>query len=233
MKGARKSRKNNKNRRIVSHSNDLNQSVGVNALRSPIPRLSFMPDQFRTMLRFDKIVSAPMTTGAPGIIAFLPTAAFDVDPVIGSPTMAGFNQFAEFYNQYRVLASKIKVSLSNSSATIPVSLYVMPTTLNPGLFSAADILSMRGNPFCKWKNVALLGGGTTTITNQMSSRRMVGSDAVLFEQGYASPVTTSPVDNWYWAIAWESPAAIASTQYLNIEIIVDLIFYDRAFVPRA
>lgn len=231
MKGART--KKNKNRRIVSHTNDLNHSVGVNALRSPIPSLSFMPDQFRTKLRFDKIVSVSMATGAPGVLAFIPTAAFDVDPVIGSPTMAGFNQFAEFYNQYRVLASSIRVEFSNSSNTIPVSLYVMPTTLNPGSMTAADILSMRGNPFCKWKNVALLGGGSTTVTNQMSSRRMVGSDAVLFEQGYASPVTTSPLDNWYWAIAWESPAAIASAQYLNIEIIVDLIFYDRAFVPRA
>jgi len=210
---------------------DLNQGGSLSPLQAP--RRAFMPDQFRTMLKFTTTRSLNLTVPGYQLVYFVPSGAFDVDPVIGSPTMAGFDQFAAFYNEYRVVASKIRVCYTNNSLVCPVNFYVMPIGSSPSGYGPVEIASMRGNPYCKWKTAPLLGGPTLEITNQISAERITGTRAASWGDDYAALVTTNPVNSWFWAIGFESPVSNAITSYLQIEIDVDVIFFDRGIVRRS
>lgn len=197
-------------------------------------KASFMPDQFRTVLKFTKQSTASMAVPGTGFIYFTPSSAFDVDPIIGSPTMAGFDQFAAFYGQYRVLASRIRIKYNNTDSVSPTTFFVMPTNATPSGFTVVEILSMRGNPFCKWKMSGLLGSPPLEIENFMTTQRIVGSQMVLWDDTHASLVSTAPANNWYWVVAWENPFGISgANQVIQVEVDVDLIFFDRRFINRA
>lgn len=222
----------NSKKRVPKRRSDINQTGGLSPLRAPSPR-SFMPDQFRTTLRFTKQVAGNLALPGTGSFYFTPTSAFDVDPAALSPTMAGYDQFAAFYTKYRVLSSKIRVQFNNPSVTSPVTVYICPTATTPSAWGPVEILSMKGNPFCKYKMGGLLGSPPTRISNRMTSERIVGSKAVLFDDSYSALTSASPLDNWFWAIGHENPGGIGTVVIFAVEIDVDLIFFDRRFINRA
>jgi hypothetical protein len=210
---------------------DLNQGGSLSPLQAP--RLAFMPDQFRTILKFTSTKTLNLTVPGFQLVYYVPSGAFDVDPVIGSPTMAGFNQFAAFYNEYRVLGSKIRISYTNNSLVCPVNFYLMPIGSSPSGYGPVEIASMRGQPYCVWKTSPLLGGPTMNLTNQISAERITGTRAASWGDDYAALVTANPVNSWFWAIGIEYPVSNAVSSYLQVEIDVDLIFFDRGIVNRA
>jgi hypothetical protein len=222
----RKKARNNK-----KPKSDLNQTGGLSPLMAPVKR-SFMPDQFRTELKFTTTRTLNLTVPGTGLVYFNPSGAFDVDPVIGSPTMAGYDQFASFYNQYRVLASRIRIIYTNNSIVNPVNFFLLPTGLVPSGFGPVEILSMRGNPYCKWTTSSLLGSPPMFLKNSMTTERIQGTKAALWSDNTSALVSANPVNSWFWAIGYESPVSNSVNSFLQIEIDVDLIFFDKKFVNR-
>lgn len=163
---------------------------------------------------------------------YRPSAAFDVDPALGGTSMAGFAEMAAQYATYRVIGSKIKVTLPNPSATVPVTLIVLPMNADPtNAFSLANIVASVGQPYSKTKQCGLLGCNSAVIVSEMRTRIIWGDPAVFSDHNFSSLVTTVPANNWFWNICVYAPAFIATGLNATVEIEVDVEFFDRVFLP--
>jgi len=108
-----------------------------------------------------------------------PTAAFDIDPALGGTSMAGFAELAGFYASYRVVSSRIKVTLANPSVLGTITMIVLPMNADPtNSFSAANVIASVGNPYAKTKLVGLLGAPPTVIQNVMTTTKIFGDPSV-------------------------------------------------------
>lgn len=200
------------------------------------------PGQFRTLnlvfpprmllkMRYFSYQAFTMTGGNFNY-RWRPTAAFDVDPALGGTSMAGFAEMAAQYATYRVIASRISVSVANPSATTPMTVVVLPTNADPGsAFGAANIIAATGNPYAKTKITGLLGSPPTVIRLSMTTQKMFGDSAVLYDHNFSSLVTTVPSNNWFWNVCLLSQAAIATAPIVTVTIEVDTEFFDRTFLP--
>lgn len=158
-----------------------------------------------------------------------PTAAYDVDPTLGSTTVVGFTELASLYGVYRVVRSHIIFRVANMSLQ-PVQMILVPLNLDPGSSpSLATVDSWFNNPYGKVKLVPYRGGPTVSMKHSMSTEKLYGTKMVYFDDNFASAVTTIPQNNWYWAIALRSPVAVpAGSDYvIEVDITMDVEFYSR------
>jgi len=190
-----------------------------------------LPDRYRTKLRFWKSVQTSLAASVTSAVRFQPSAAYDIDPVLASTTMAGFNELAGLYARYRVLASTIKVECANVSNLNPLMLVVAPTNLDPGATpSSAYILALKEQPYAKAISVPLVGGPLGVIESRMTTEKIFGSKMVLFDDAFQAGIATVPTNNWFWVISWYSFQLIATSFVTNVTIEVDVEFFDRTFL---
>lgn len=202
-----------------------------------IPRSvgSIVPDRFRTTLRFWASQAADLSVQNYQTIRWQPTAAFDIDPLVGGTFMAGYNELAAMYRSYRVLSSLCKVEIANTSTDSIVNVTLVPVNHDPGPSPAASYaISSREQPYSKTKTCPPNGGPMTRISSTMSTERMYGNPMIKYDDNFAALVTAIPVNNWYWVLSVYSLATIPSSDpvLFNIYIDVTLDFYDRAFLTR-
>jgi len=146
--------------------------------------------------------------------------------------MAGFAEAAAIYATYRVIASRIHVTLGNNSATVPITLMVAPLNADPtNAMSGANVLAMPGQPYCKTRELGLLGSPATIINHKMTTQTIWGDPAIYYDHNFSSLVTTVPANNWFWNVAIYSPAFIAAQVYVTVQIECDVEFFDRIFLP--
>jgi len=163
---------------------------------------------------------------------YRPTSAYDIDPALGGTSMAGFAELSGFYSSYRVTGSRIKVTVSNPSTTLPISVIVLPMNADPtNAFSAANIIASVGNPYAQVKQAPLLGGPPAVITNAMTTVKIFGDPAVYYDHNFSSLVNTVPANNWFWNVSMYVGAFIATGINVQVEIEADTEFFDRIFLP--
>jgi len=192
-----------------------------------------LPDRYRTTLRYWKSVSFNLAAVTQASVRFAPSNAFDIDPVIASTAMSGFDELAGLYQRYRVLSSTIEVETINPSTLYPVLTFVTPVNNDPGASPSATILqSMRENAYSVSKTCGLAGGPITLVANKMSTEKIFGSKMSLFDDAFQSLVTTSPTNNWWWVIVAYSPQFITNSVQSIITIEVDVEFFDRIAITH-
>jgi len=160
-------------------------------------------------------------------IRFRPSSAYDIDPILGSTSIPGFNEFANFYGRYRVLMSKIKVHFSNLEK-VPVNVYIWPTNYDLGanyVFLAASISS----PFAKHGIVSSrTGNDYKVLSNRMRTDEIFGTDEVLTDDNFGAVINNSPANNWYWNVGiWSPVAALEAGVMTSIEIDIQVQFTER------
>jgi len=190
------------------------------------------PPRMPMKLKFWQANSISLAASLSGNYRWRPSAAFDIDPALGGTSMAGFAEMAGFYSTYRVAKSSIKVTVSNPSATIPVTCIVLPMNADPtNAFSTANVVASMGNPYAKARVLGLLGSPATVINSNMTTAKIFGDSEVFFDHNFTSLVTTVPANNWFWNLCLYAPAFIATAITVVVEIVVDCEFYDRIFLP--
>jgi hypothetical protein len=190
------------------------------------------PPRMLAKLKFWTQVGFVLTTNNYANYRFRPSGAFDVDPALGGTSMAGFAELSAFYQTYRVSRSQIKVTLICPSATIPVTLIVLPMNADPtNSFGVANIIASMGNPYAKSKTSGLTGSNPPVVSSDMSTKVIFGDSEVLFDHNFTALVSTVPNNNWFWNVCVLAPAVIATAVYAVVEIYVDCEFYDRNFLP--
>jgi len=191
-----------------------------------------LPDRYRTNLRYWKSISFNFIASTVASARFRPSSAFDVDPLIGGTAMAGFTELAGLYASYRVLSSKIIVEAVNTSAANPVSLMVCPVNIDPGASPISSyVLALREQPYGKFKMLGLSGCPPTRLNSVMSTEKIYGSKSTLFDDNFSSPSNSSPANNWFWVVAGFIGVLDPSLSWLQVNIDVDVEFFDRQYLP--
>lgn len=140
------------------------------------------------------------------------------NPIIAGSQPRGYDQIAQFYSQYRVLGSKIKVTMCNIGAT-PMYCAITPT-------AATDTIANGHKTVLEGQNVKWLivpnDGNNNMVVNKMF--RKTGSVLNKHAHNQANLINASPQteDLWNWSIlTGRQPAAGA----VNADIWVQIIYY--------
>jgi hypothetical protein len=187
-------------------------------------------DRITTRLSYAGISALAVPLGGVAAIRYRPTAVFDVDPLLGSTSVPGFNELAALFFNYRVFMSMIKIKVVGGIA--PTSVVLLPLNADPtGAPGALTVQSWTSNSYRDFKLVPASGGPVTNLSCTMSTEKIFGSKMVLFDDNFASATGTIPVNNWYWAIgAINSAGGAATTCTLTVEIDMGVEFFTRRTV---
>jgi hypothetical protein len=226
----------NKNTKKVRKPNLSTLNDGVLAQPNALVRLpksvsSIMPDRFYTTLKFFGYgnISVAIARQANGA-RYRPTAAYDIDPALGSTATPGFSELAAFYANYRVTSSRMRLEANSSSAASGAIIVLAPLNQDPGAApSDATIQQWIEQPYSKLKAMGVAGSNAVVIEKTMSTEKIFGSKMVYFDDAFTSAVTTNPTNNWYWAIGAIVPVPAVAIQTINvlIEIYIGVEFFSR------
>jgi len=218
---------------IRRETTDGNASLAVQNLHLPkFKKLSLiMPDKLQTRLVWSGIQQITVASGFHTSYRYMPSAAFDVDPALGSTAMPGYGELAQFYGSYRVVQSTIKVQIV-SPTTGTASAVVLPMNQDPGATpSFATVAAYPGSPYSQYKIVPASSAPPTTFEMTMSSEKIFGSKAVYFDDAFSALTNAVPSNNWYWAIGIITPTSVTSQGYtLMVKLEVDVEFFNRNFL---
>jgi len=199
-----------------------------------LPRGFIAPDRVITTLCFVDVSHGSLNSAGNKVASYRyrPTNAFDVDPTLGGTTIAGFNEWASFYNYYRVLGYTMEVKIANADS-FGLTVYSIPLNTDPGAApSLATVESYQMNPFIKTKYISAKGGlDEAQFYHKVDCRSMVGSNTQRYDDSYSALVSTGPVNNIYHQIGILSISNnLVNGVYYYIRIGIEIEFFDRAIL---
>jgi len=158
--------------------------------------------------------------------AFVPNAAYDVDPALGSTETLGFDEYAALYTYYRVISYSYVLQVTSNSATSdPVTVYVLNTNIAV-TGSRYDLYST--NPYCQTKVLTPYGVHDNIVfRGKHSVSQILGSRVPETDDNYRALTTGVPSDLVFLTLGFESLASSnVAFQYI-LDIWMDVRFYGR------
>lgn len=227
---SKRTKKTKQNKRSQRNQTDGWNVQGNSKLSLPRQVTSIISDRLMTRLTYKGMQNLQIALGNVHVARrWQPSAAYDVDPLLGSTTMVGFSEMALLYGNYRVVRSHVLFRVCNTS-TQPIEMILIPLNTDPGSTpTLATVDSWVNNAYGKVKLVPAIGAPPVTIKHSMSTEKIYGSKMVYFDDNFAALVNAIPVNNWYWALALRAPAAVtvAQTFVIEIDFFMDVEFYSR------
>lgn len=183
-----------------------------------------IPTCMRVKLRYVDHTTHTHTSGAIKTWLMRGNSVFDPDYTFTGHQPSGFDEFAAFYQYYRVVASKVEVILSSLTALVPMMCLVRPvreietqSQYNPGVESTRAVYGVL--PDTGVPNLILHNKATTAelFSGQSST-----------DQDFGALVSANPSKQWYWEVLTQS-ANQASTASLAVTMIVtyEVIFSQK------
>jgi hypothetical protein len=158
-----------------------------------------------------------------------PTAAFDVDPVVGSTSAPGFSEMAGIYRQYRVLASGIKVNFSNLDLLAGVGV-VVPVNFDPAA-NTTNFQNYLSNRSARTVPLGLsTGDGAGAVRHNFSLRDFAGVLTNSIDT-YASAVNAIPTNNVWWLVGAYLSAVQTNGVFVSVLIDFDIEFFELSSPP--
>lgn len=162
----------------------------------------------------------------------------------GEHQPAGFDEWSRFFSQYRVFASKIRVTFkSNSADTAGWHMAVMPAVSGDYLAglvgptaSAVQIQGWKENNLihhkqgiCQYATGGRVGDSDTTktVTYFQTTNRMFATED---DVTYIAAINASPANQWYWGIALWNRSRSDSFPLIGI-MSVRIVYYAEMFNP--
>lgn len=190
---------------------------------SKVPRLIIAD---KTMVKLKYTTAISLTSA--GLIAhhiYRGNSLFDPDLSGGGFQPAGFDQWAAFYNRYRVHASSILVKARDNQTSDgnPFNmLLIMPkndTTPETNYVDAAC------EPYAKKRFLPTKDAGyPLTVKHYMTTRKIRGiSKAAAEDQDYQASISANPLREWYWHIYAQNVNASVVSQ--DVKVYIELTYY--------
>lgn len=191
--------------------------------------LGWAPRRLRVTLRysvFKQLVNAGFQYAN---VRYTPTYCYDVDPLLGSTAMPGFTEYGAIYRFYRLRKSSIKVDFSNTEGSAMMC-FVTPVNYDPGS-NANPQGFMTSSLLCKKFLIGNTNGnGIGSIKHGVSTDVIAGVRDVQVADSYSAPCSgsSSPANNWYWAVGVYSSANMVTGVYIVVDINCEIEFFELA-----
>lgn len=241
-KGSRKIKRNgrsNVNKKAITQETSkgnlrtaFNASINHKPTIMRLPRGLIMPDRYVTNLMFVDTTNTNLTSVGASFIQkkYRPTAAQDIDPVLGSTGTAGFAELAAFYTYYRVLAFRSVVDVINQE-TFGVVGYSIVTNTDPGTLSGSQALAYQMNPQVRLR---MMSGSAAQnhirLNTFVDCASFVGSLIQVFDDNYRSSVSSIPNNNIFITLVFLSNgSSVFGTNgvAINVKIALEIEFFER------
>lgn len=170
-----------------------------------IPNVTGIADVTRVKLRYSSVLS--LASGGSNFLTkntYRGNGPYDPDQTGSGVQPLGYDQWSAFYNKQRTRGSKISVTMSNTNTTYPCIVVVYPSLVSTALTTQQEVLSQ---PYAI-KSLMSVATGTSrshTLSRYMSTKKIFGLKSIDDEDNFASDITTTPADQWYWHVYIMSP----------------------------
>jgi len=187
------------------------------AIRSSttIPRSpQLMPRHFITHLKYTDIVHTSLNNPGQSFVAlrYRANSLYDPDPLLGGPSYTGFNEFAAFYEYYRVLSVQFTVEFTNLESNTALTAVIIALNLDPGTTPGSVLESWFNNPLCRHHVVSIRGGQDRGRLSRVYSGKFVtGAAGYMLDDTYRAPVNNNPTNVWYVAFGVFSNDTVMSS----------------------
>ncbi len=137
-----------------------------------------------------------------------------------------FDTYAALYTKYKVIASTLRVTVSNRSGTDPATVVIIPHS---------EVLTLTSYPLAaeapyavKTKQVSIAARVTEKLLRSMKTSTILGlKGGQINDEDYSALVGANPNSIWYWNIGAFSTGVSNVTVSLQIDLEYTAIFYDR------
>jgi len=161
---------------------------------------SFLPDVYKTMLRFTQRVALAGTSGSIALKIFRGNSAYDPDFASGGESPVGFQPLSKLYNLYRVDASSISITAYPSTVNytdaahriVLIPMPILPTT-------PAEIVDIAGMTYAKESTQGYGAEKALRLRSYMTLKKMFNR-RVVNDLDFQATIGLSPAYQWYWAI---------------------------------
>jgi hypothetical protein len=160
-------------------------------------------------------------------------SAYDVDPLVGSTTIAGYTEMSAFYSSYRVIGARVQISFCNQE-TFPSEVYCGPSGLlatDPGANSSSGVDWMMNKDF-RSSIISSKGGQDKTTIERSYKFSEIYSRQILTDDSFAANVSSNPSLLIYFIIG-AVPLGASNTYTtaggigVSVHIYLDTYFYSR------
>lgn len=185
---------------------------------------TFMPPVFRTGLRYAKELNMVNALSGWANVRFIPTYAYDVDPIAGSTAMPGFTELQTIYRAYRVLGSRIKVEFSNLD-TLAGTVVVCPVNYDPGA-NTVSFQTYLSSFSTKSAPIGFsTGNGQARVSHSFRTSQFGGalSNAV---DTYSTSLTAAPANNIFWLVGSYLNTNQINGVFIHVIIDIDIEFFE-------
>lgn len=193
-------RKNKNNRNFRIRKNNKYEKIDSTVVKTPG---AVVPDRMYTRLHYlDTINPNIGTVGATFQGENYKANSVFPEPSTNTVRYIGYTPIIAFYNRYRIHASKFEAVLCNNE-NFPVTVVIWPTNTDVSAsYSYVFIQQQLSNPFAKYFTLSSKGGmDRRVIKSYMSTRKLVGTKAVEYDDLFAATNASNPNDIWYWNVA--------------------------------
>lgn len=223
----RKTNKRTYNRRYKKRTyNTRKRRYGNKASKRKMGLTTGIPDRYLMKMKYSTSITMEDTTG--GLTAwytFRGNSIYDPDysSVGGQPL--GRDQWANFYNYYRVGGSKIKCQILNLNTTTATSTIIV--TVNPTLLEMGGTIgatALPEYPYCRYALLPAASGGNLpkVINNYISTKKVFGVPTIM-DDNFRSGMGGNPTNQWFWNIQATNIAATSET--FSCLMLVTITYY--------
>jgi hypothetical protein len=183
-------------------------------------------DTARVTLRYVQFFTVAGTSGVLGKNTFRGNSVFDPDQSGTGAQPVWFDDYALFYNRYRVVGSRCSVlAQGTTNNSLPVLFGLCPQ-------HATAALTAEGYLSQPYGMSAVASPGTTPaqLSLYISTAKVLGypGGGVMGSDALSALVSTNPAHVWYWHV-WSQPmdqaTTLAGTMYVTIDY--DVLFFDK------
>jgi hypothetical protein len=182
--------------------------------------------EFRSRLRYTSYINMSPASGAMASQLVSGNSAYDPDATGVGSQPYWFDELATIYTKYRVVRSKIKLTLVNTGA-VHFRAVLMPLYATSG---PSDTYQALEYPLAKSVTLGINTSGEDVahMSHSCDTAKAVGvsQQAALIEDGYAGAYNGSPAFRWYWLIVGSDVGGYTTTPSVTVEyqIVYDIIW---------
>lgn len=173
----------------------------VRTVRTP----TGIPDRIQVKMKYTQNVNLVDNVGGVDTLWTLRgNSLWDPDFTGTGGQPMGRDQWNNFYQQYRVNASKLKVQLLNNNSSIATGncfAAIFPVAPDPPSSTEMTAYQRSERPYTRSRVLPTSGSGRPIyLSSYMSTKKIYGLKSVSYSPAYSQVMGGNPSSEWYWGI---------------------------------